>query len=75
MDQPYRHSRGTEGGQVTNFKLLDIELQMQGLITERCGMLALNEWRASRGESQAYSDEAFQELSIKFEALRNALRD
>ena len=39
--------------------LLGIRLKMERLISEREAMKALNEWRASRGEAQAYDEEAF----------------
>ena len=50
-------------------KSLDIRLQMEALITEREGMIALNYLRDKRGESQAYSEEAFQGLITQFNQL------
>ena len=54
-------------------KMLDIRLQMERLISEREGMKALNEWRARRGESQAYDEEAFMRNGDGFEALARRL--
>ena len=53
--------------------LLSIRLQMERLISEREAMKALNEWRASRGESQAYDENAFYANASAFAELGHRL--
>lgn len=56
------------------FRLLDIRLQMEALISEREGMIAENRQREHRGESMAYMEDNFQINAGAFEKLRAVLR-
>lgn len=60
---------------MSEFHFLRIRLAMESLISEREMMMAMNEWRARRGESQAYGDEAFSNLITQFTALGEELRN
>lgn len=53
--------------------LLNIRLRMERLVSEREGMKALNEWRAMRGESQAYDESAFLDVANAFAELAQRL--
>lgn len=53
--------------------LLGIRLRMERLISEREAMKALNEWRASRGEAQAYNEGAFDNNAKAFMELGQCL--
>jgi hypothetical protein len=54
-------------------RLLNIRIQMEEMITRREGMIAENQWRENRGESQAYSVDDFSRLEIEFAHLRTQL--
>ena len=53
--------------------LLAIRLAMERLISERESMKALNEWRNSRGEAQAYNEDAFYTNANAFAELSQRL--
>lgn len=53
--------------------LLGIRLQMEALISHRESMKALNEFRAMRGEGQAYGDDDFYQNAQAFDVLRASL--
>lgn len=55
-------------------RLLNIRLQMEVLITEREGMIALNKHRDMQGYSQAYGEDAFLRVQEAFQHLVNATR-
>lgn len=54
---------------MNNKTLLKIRLEMEALISEREGMLALNTYRERRGEAQGYDDGCFYENSEAFTKL------
>lgn len=54
-------------------QLLAIKLEMQALISEREGMLALNAYRERRGEAQGYDDGCFYENGEAFTKLAQKL--
>lgn len=58
-----------------DFKLLDIQLQMEEIICEREGMIAENKQREHRQESMVYGENTFQNLANRLEQLRVILRD
>ncbi len=55
--------------------VLNIELQIEQLITEREGMVAENQQRVHRGESLAYGEADFQNLNSQFTKLLEDLRN
>jgi hypothetical protein len=56
-------------------KLLDIRLQMEALICEREGMIALNKEREHSGYQVAYNEAAFLKLADLFNHLIENLRN
>jgi len=50
-------------------KILKIKLEMEALISEREGMIALNKEREINDLSLAYGESAFNDLAIKFSKL------
>mgnify|MGYP001559308605 CR=1 FL=1 len=54
--------------------LLSIRLQMEVLITEREGMLAVNMQRVHLGQSMTYTDLDFATVQDRFQHLINILR-
>lgn len=54
-------------------QLLEIKLHMEELITARCEMLALNDYRSRADLAQGYDDRSFRELAAEFKALREQL--
>jgi hypothetical protein len=56
------------------WKLLDIRLQMEMLISEREGMIAENMQRAHLGQSMAYTDDNFQINANNLQQLISVLR-
>lgn len=56
-------------------RLLDIRLQMEGLITEREGMIAENDMRKYLGESPAYTEINFQVLNGNIQGCIELLRN
>jgi hypothetical protein len=48
---------------------LNRRIELEALITERGGMIALNTKRVGRGESIAYDDDAFLEVAKKMMSL------
>ncbi len=57
------------------FRLLDIRLQMEGLLCRREGMVAENLQRVHRRESLAWAESDFENLADEFESLRLKLRE
>ena len=52
-------------------QLLEYRLQMESLICEREGMIALNKEREHRGEVLAYTESQFLYLADKFKDIHN----
>ncbi len=57
-----------------DFKLLDIQIQMEEIICEREAMIAENKWREIQGQSLAYGENNFNSLANRLEHLREILR-
>ncbi len=57
-----------------NWHVLNIELQIEMLITEREGMIAANQQRIHRGESLAWEESNFQGLNDQFARLLEDLK-
>ena len=60
---------------MTNFQELYYRAQIERLITEREGMIALNKEREHRGESLAYSEDSFQILANQFAEIEESIRN
>ncbi len=58
-----------------NWHYLNIELQIEMLITEREGMVAANQERIHRGESLAWEQSNFEALNNQFARLLEDLKN
>ncbi len=58
-----------------NWHYLNIELQIEMLITEREGMVAANQERIHRGESLAWEQSNFEALNSQFARLLEDLKN
>jgi hypothetical protein len=55
--------------------LLEIFCHAQGLISEREGMLAMNQYREAHVEAPTYSEEHFLALQSQFESLADRCKE
>ena len=53
--------------------LFEFRCELEELVTDRCGMQAENQRRLDRGESIAYTEDAFYQLKEQIMALRNKI--
>lgn len=60
---------------MNTFQELFFRVKLEQLITEREGMLALNQCRERRGETQAYGEEHFIGLQEQFVKLEEQIVD
>jgi len=59
------------GSRLSGGKMIDAkEIELQALICEREGMIALNMDRERRGNAMAYTDDAFFQLADKMRQLK-----
>ena len=54
-------------------QILEFRLEMESLISEREGMIALNKERENHGYSLAYGETAFNDLSKKLQEIHNRM--
>jgi hypothetical protein len=54
---------------------LDIHIRLEALVSERCAMLAMNQYRADQGYAQAYGETSFFENADAMRELCKELRD
>ena len=54
-------------------QVLEFRLEMESLICEREGMIALNKERERNDFALAFSEEAFDKLNVKFREIHNKI--
>ncbi len=65
--------KGGEFMKLSESQILEFRLEMESLICEREGMIALNKERERHNDSLAYGEDAFVRLAMKFDEIHSAM--